>query len=80
MEGNLGVRLRRTCDAAKAASTAAADTRAVRDAVVYEAYEYGWKYREIATEADGQLSVSQVQRIIDAETARRQQAAAARVP
>lgn len=69
--GDLALRLRRTSDGARAATELAKDECASRDAVIYEAHESSWSIRQIEKETG--LSDSQVQRIIDRETAQRQQ-------
>ena len=75
----MSVRIRRTCDAARASAHLARDDRLARNAAVWEAYsELGWTMREISRE--GKISISQVQRIIDQETARRQQRMLRAVP
>jgi len=69
-QGDLSLRLRRLSDAARAAHELYTDECAGRDDVIYEAYEAGWGIRLLERETG--LSDSQVQRIVDRETARRQ--------
>ena len=70
-QGDLVLRLRRTSDGARASKQVYTDDCVTRDAVIYEAYESGWGIRQLERETG--LSDSQVQRIVDRETAIRQQ-------
>lgn len=75
--GDLALRLRRLSDGARAAKQLYTDECVGRDAVIYEAYEAGWGIRLLERETG--LSDSQVQRIVDRETATRQQELTERV-
>jgi hypothetical protein len=66
-------RLRRLGSAARDAEEAWGVAREARDRAVIEADDAGWKYRPIAREVG--LALSHVQRIVVAQTERRQDAA-----
>ena len=67
------VRLRRLSGAAKASAQLAADDRQARDQAIAEADDAGMKLRQISRETG--MSVSHVQRVVLAETLRRQNSA-----
>jgi AraC-like DNA-binding protein len=66
----VGERLRRLASAARESAEVAQADRSARDAAIEEADADGWNLPAIAREVD--MSVSHVQRIVIAATARRQ--------